>query len=203
MKAILTLLVLCGSLSCVAQTPYEQARAGMAAGDTIKLPVDPATKLITYSSVVAMPGLTQSEIYARGKIWFANTFRSGKDVVMSEEKDTGIIHGTSSETIYTTYALSVNTSKLWYSVKLTAKDGRYKYDISRFLIEATPTINDQHPEAIAVERTLLATETAPRWRATVRQQRVRVHDLATKLSAGIKNDMSKPAAGASAGKSDW
>ena len=90
MKQLLTLLLcLCASFA------HAQAL------DSLKFPIDPDSHLITFSEVVQAPGVSQAELYARAKLWFAGTFKSAKDVEQADEKEAGVVQGTGWQDIYT------------------------------------------------------------------------------------------------------
>jgi hypothetical protein len=176
------------------------ASAQVQPADTLKLPIDPETKRITYSAVVQEPGASQGELYARAKLWFAGAFKSAKDVVQADEKEAGVVQGTGWQDVYIKVILSPTASKLWYTVKLAVKDGRYKYDISEFRLQEYSSTYNLNPQPYAAEGILIEVK---QFRKIRLQQRVQIDLAATQLVASIKASMSRPAAGTSAGKSDW
>lgn len=170
--------------------------------DSLKFPIDPDTHLITYTEVVSAQGIPQTELYARAKLWFAGTFKSAKDVVQADEKEAGVVQGAGWQTIYIKSMGIPSPLKLWYTVKLAVKDGRYKYDISSFRTEAEVSKYNLNPTANPVEGTLLMEKTPGVFRGIYRQERRQLNDAAVALVSSIKAGMSKPAAGTTGGK-DW
>jgi hypothetical protein len=192
MKKLLTLLF-CLSASWA---------SAQAVGDTIKLPVSADTHLVTYSEVVQAPGVSQSELYSRAKLWFASTFKSAKDVVQADEKEAGVVQGTGWSTTYVKSLGIPSPQKLWYTVKIAVKDGRYKYDISSFQIENEAGQYNRNPTPYPVERALLAEKSKGMVGKILGQQRQNVKDAALTLASTIKEGMNKPAAGTAGGK-EW
>jgi len=135
--------------------------AGLASGQTVKqvaaiinapLPLDPSSRLIDFTKVVQVPGANKDELYARGKVWFANTFKSAQNVIQADDKSAGILIGKGWQTAYVPNVFgSPIAVKLWYTVKLAFKEGRYKYDITDFKFEYPITKYNLSPTQIAAE----------------------------------------------------
>jgi len=141
-------------------------------------------------------------LYARAKLWFAGNFKSAKDVVQADEKEAGVVQGTGWQTIIIKSMGIPGPMKLWYTVKLAVKDGRYKYDISSFRTEGEVSKYNLNPVANPVEPTLLMVKSPAMFRGIYRQERQQLNDAALALTSSIKAGMSKPAAGTTGGK-DW
>ncbi|WP_400194089.1 DUF4468 domain-containing protein [Hymenobacter sp. B81] len=169
-------------------------------GESVVLPVDPATKLVTYTAVVQVPGASQNELYARGKVWFVNTFNSAKAVMQAEEKDAGLLIGKGWTGIVKKGALGIPMEeKLWYTVRLSVKEGRYKYEIYQFKTELPASSSNPTPEASAVESYLVReVKKGDPFYKLVMQGRAQVDAEATKLIESINKAMAQPATGG-----DW
>jgi hypothetical protein len=203
MKAILLLLVFFAAAPCFAQSNAAKAREALAAADSIKFPIDPTSQRITYSEVVQQPGVSQAELYARAKLWFANTFKSAKDVVQAEDKDAGVMQGTGWQDIYIKSMGIPSASKLWYTVKLAAKEGRYRYEITEFRLQSYPSKYIYNPTPTPIENGILNPKPSGMVKGIIRQEKQQLDAAAHQLITSIEGGMSKPAAGTSAGKSDW
>jgi hypothetical protein len=167
------------------------------------IPYDPATGLILYSEVVQTPGASQGELYARAKLWFADTFKSTKAVVQADDKEAGIIQGTAFQNIYVLAMVTPSPEKLWYTVKIALKDGRYKYDITKFCVQSYPT--QYYPnvgEPIAAEGYVSSDQKKGTALTIARSARREIAFAGAALEQSIIMGMSKPAAGTNAGK-DW
>lgn len=118
---------------------------GLAPGQTVKqlattltapLPFDTSTHLIDFAKVVQEPGASKDELYARGKVWFAETFKSTKNAIQVDDKDAGILIGKSWQPAYLANAFgSTDALIVWYTVKIAFKDGRYRYNLTNFQFE--------------------------------------------------------------------
>jgi hypothetical protein len=188
MKTFLTLLLCLSAALAHAQV-----------ADTVKLPIDPTTRRITYTGVVQVPGVSQAELYTRAKLWFADTFKSAKEVVQADEKDAGIVQGRgwAPISIHFIGARRPTTDfKLWQTIKIMVKDGRYRYEISSFEAELGST-------TIPLEENLRRQESAgPKYAPVVAEYKEQVKAAELGLSASITAGMSKPATSTAAGK-DW
>ena len=111
----------------------------------ITLPMDADTHLITYSGVVEVAGTSKGELYARGKVWFANAFKSAQNVIQADDKEAGLVVGKGWTQTYITIMLTPAAEKLWYTVKLSFKDGKYRYEITDFMFEGSPSKYNLHP----------------------------------------------------------
>lgn len=80
---------------------------------------------INFSEVVTVEDANKGELYARAKLWFANSFDSSNHVIQLDDKDNGIVLGKGK--------ISEKNSggkKTWeFTVKIQLKEGRYKADI--------------------------------------------------------------------------
>ena len=96
------------------------------------IPREPGTGKVHYTAVGTVDGLARDALYLRAKTWAINAFYSPKDVISTEEQDVGIIicKGFSEETIRFQGARS--RQRLYFTVQVSVKEGRYKYDFSDF-----------------------------------------------------------------------
>jgi hypothetical protein len=102
---------------------------------TTKLPVDSTTNLITYQDVVKVDGVSKDDIYVRAREWYARAFSSANSVIQMDDKAAGKIIGKGlSSSYYTVMRRPVNYN-LHYTISITAKEGRYRYEITSFNVE--------------------------------------------------------------------
>jgi hypothetical protein len=88
---------------------------------------------LNFHEVVQVDSASKEQLYLRAKVFFANAFNSAKDVIQMDDREAGIIIGKGWDNIFIKIALHQVPLKMWYSVKIQSKDGRYKcevYDIS-------------------------------------------------------------------------
>ncbi|MGY0037621.1 DUF4468 domain-containing protein [Pedobacter sp. NJ-S-72] len=88
-----------------------------------QVPIDSATKKITYTGVVEAPG-TKSQLFDRTLEWFATSFKSANDVIQVKDKVAGKFVG--SLIVYVSEGGPVSSS----NIVILVKDGKYKYTIT-------------------------------------------------------------------------
>lgn len=105
--------------------------------EKIVLPTDSSTNLITFQEVIKVEGVSKDELYLRAREWFARTFVSSQEVIQMDDKQGGKIIGKGVSSGSYSIMLSPILYYLNYTVSVTVKDGRYRYEISPFTIEGT------------------------------------------------------------------
>lgn len=97
-----------------------------------QLPVDADTKLVTYTEVVNMPGLSKKELYKRAEKWFRKYYKNPADVIKENDSLNTTIAGVHRFKITREVKGVKNDAGLvQYSIKVMCKDGKYKYEVSR------------------------------------------------------------------------
>ncbi|MBX2969410.1 MAG: DUF4468 domain-containing protein [Cyclobacteriaceae bacterium] len=81
--------------------------------------------VVTYTKVVQVEGVTKDELYLRAKKWFVTTYKSAKDVIQLDDKESGTIVGKGNFRI-TYYA---REPLIDHTISISVKDGRFKYEI--------------------------------------------------------------------------
>lgn len=107
------------------------------------VPVDTITKQVSYASVVEVQG-SKSELYTKARAWFATAFKNSNYVIQMDDKEAGKIIGKGAEFGNIMDALNIvtlGTFKLNYTVYITVKDGKYRYEITDFNSEDQPGKN--------------------------------------------------------------
>ena len=102
------------------------------AQETVKLPVDPDTKLITYKEVVTVAG-TPAELYNRAIEWINKQYKNPADATKVRDQASGIIeiiHRIEINRI--DKGATIMVGRVDYSMKLEMKEGRFRYTITRF-----------------------------------------------------------------------
>ena len=188
MKPFLTLLLLLlGSHISIAQ----------------ELPVDATNGLINFSQVLPLEGVSQAQLYARGKVWFATAFKSANSVVQADDQATGVLVGKAWAPISIHYIGAnrpASQLRLWYTVKLGFKEGRYRYEITDMQMEWPNSSNPNQP----LENLAFKVSGAPaKQMAIIAEYQQETNRVASGLESSIKTSMAKPAAGTVAGKTDW
>lgn len=123
-KQVATVFLLIMATSCFAQKELK-----------IKLPLDSSTNKVIYSSVINVEGINKEELYNRAKEWFVVTYNSAKDVLQMDDKVAGKIIGKGTSRGQYKFMLSNTSYYLNYTLSVTLKDGRYRYEFSQFTVE--------------------------------------------------------------------
>jgi len=90
-----------------------------------------------YEEVVTLDSsFTQSLLFVNANEWVAQSFKSANDVIQMADKDAGIIIAKGFFSIPTTMICEGN---VYFTVKIQAKDGKYKYTFSDYSHEASIT----------------------------------------------------------------
>lgn len=105
---------------------------GVLLAQQISMPIDSASNLISYQEVVSVEGASKDELYIRATEWFAKTFKSAQDVIQMDDKSAGKVIGKGSAKNYYTVLMSPVEYYLNYTISITTKEGRYRYEISPF-----------------------------------------------------------------------
>ncbi len=95
---------------------------------------------IKFEEVVQVDSaLSKSSLFKVGKLWLNDTYRSGKNVIQMEDENAGIILGKAViKYTPTFYSASVPaTGYINYTIKLSFKNGRYKYEFYDFIHEGS------------------------------------------------------------------
>lgn len=85
--------------------------------------------LIVYTEVIKLDSTyTRDLLFKNAKQWLVDNFKSGKDVLQTEDKEIGYIIGQGYFVVgKNPVGFFVTNSRIWFTVKIEVKDGRYKY----------------------------------------------------------------------------
>ena len=87
-----------------------------------------------FTDVVKVDSVSSLELYNRGNVWFATTYKSSTDVIQLEDKEAGVIIGKAIMPFKPSISLAEKaTGSVSYTVKLYFKEGRYKVEIVDFV----------------------------------------------------------------------
>ncbi|KUG09031.1 DUF4468 domain-containing protein [Solirubrum puertoriconensis] len=132
MKNPFLLLTLLGLLTA----PVLRAQQPTGKEHAAALPVSSASKLITYTSVVEVPGASRDELFTRASQWVSTAYKSSVSAPQTIDKEGGkiIIQGFTPAKLK---ALGINSTagNVTHTLSLYVKDGRYKYEFTNFYHE--------------------------------------------------------------------
>jgi hypothetical protein len=183
MKALLTILL----IGCLAGSSWGQGRGTTPAA----VPIDGTTHRILYTAVVPVAGVSRADLLARAQAWAKGKATSDKPVVVTSEPDTEqiVVRGVHS------FVEDVNRkpNPLHYVATIALRDGRYKYELTDFVLE--------YPGYRKDPATMLPVEDYYNGRVTpTGESGAKAMDAlrrnfaadAAKLVAGLKEAMSQP-----------
>ena len=128
MRKFLTIVCLMGSVAAFAQKGEKVERPAF--------PVDEETKLVTYTDVIQVPGITKDSLYNVAMEWMKKFYKSPSQAIKSQSKEDGVIEIkhqfqlTRDEKGQTVKAAQIN-----YYLTLQFRDGRFKYTITKIHVE--------------------------------------------------------------------
>lgn len=95
---------------------------------------------LKYSETISIE-ITKSESFDRAKLWLAETYKNSKEVIQHEDKDNGVILGRGASRYIPGYldknfkyftAMKFYNGFVYYTVKLSFADGKYKVEFYNF-----------------------------------------------------------------------
>jgi len=86
-----------------------------------------------------MEGVSKDDLFDRAKNWFTENFRDANSVLQVDDKENGQLVGRAIMKYNPNILMSRDMFKgsIWYLVKITTRDGRYKYEVTSFTHEAS------------------------------------------------------------------
>jgi hypothetical protein len=164
----------------------------------INLPVDSTTNKVSYSEVVPVPGISKDDLYVRGREWFAKTFVSAQAVIQMDDKAAGKIIGKGVGYGTSSFMLTTSRFTIFYTVSLTVKDGRYRYEITDFYFQNPPSQYMRDPPRIPIDEYAMSSKYRNKkgeYKNNFKSVVVAVNTEALKLIEGIKSTLSQSAKG--------
>lgn len=95
-----------------------------------QLPKDETTGLFTYQEVIDQPG-TPEELYTRAREWFVHAYKDANKVIQLDDKANSTIIGKGKYMVY----LSMNNRFIQHTITIEAKENRYRYTITNFILD--------------------------------------------------------------------
>ncbi len=120
MKRLLPLLLLFLALSGYAQQLH------------YPMPVDLAARRTVVDTVVAVEGATKAELYSRAREWVAQYFVSSRAVLDMDDAASGKLIAEGHSLYTPLHSLIPNAGRLWRTIKIEVRDGRFRCQISDF-----------------------------------------------------------------------
>ncbi len=161
---------------------------------SITLPIDSISHKIDFTEVVKVDGASKDDLYIKAREWFAKTFVSAQKVIQMDDKDAGKIIGRGTARGVESSFLSPVSFTLYYTVSITMKDGRYRYEITDFEYQDDPTKYELSPSKHVLD--LIATDPKHKkkdgtYRDLWNGYLQKVFTTAESISASLKNTLSQ------------
>ncbi|MGB1050834.1 MAG: DUF4468 domain-containing protein [Chitinophagales bacterium] len=89
---------------------------------------------LTYEEVIQVESMSKEELFNRAKFWFVASYNSYNDVLQLEDKENGVIIGKANIKYEPSFLSGSGTTRgvVSYMIKVSTKEGRYKYEITDF-----------------------------------------------------------------------
>ena len=94
---------------------------------------------IVFSEVIQVDGVSKKELFNRARKWFADYYNSSETVIDLEDKESGILIAKPLGYANIPYILGFTAVKMFYTINIYVKDGRYKYEITDIINETDPS----------------------------------------------------------------
>ncbi|WP_336689373.1 MULTISPECIES: DUF4468 domain-containing protein [unclassified Chryseobacterium] len=94
------------------------------------------TEPVKYSEVVKVDStLSAKTLYSNAKIWFVNSFKNSKEVIVLDDSENKMILGKANMKFNSNIFVGSGAREGWISfdISIACKDGRYKYDFTNFI----------------------------------------------------------------------
>ncbi|MBD2723979.1 hypothetical protein [Hymenobacter armeniacus] len=190
MKTLLPIALFC----CLTGTTMGQAPASF--------PLDKATRRICYTAVVPAAGVSQADLRARARAWASGIAPASRPPIETSELDTEVVAADGSQPFAYTYEAVESGTRparhytiklvLHYTTKLSLREGRYRYEITTFVIEY-PMAKPPSPTSLPAEADLIeARALNENGSNSIAAERKSFAEAAAKLQAQLKQRMNTP-----------
>ena len=103
-------------------------------------PFDSSTHKVDYQEVVHVDSLSKDELFTRSREWFALICRDSKSVIQMDDRQSGKMIGKGNSKGYYKMLLVEIPFRVNFTLSITCKDNRYRYEMTDFVIT-----NDENP----------------------------------------------------------
>jgi hypothetical protein len=155
--------------------------------DSVSMPIDESTKLITYKEVVQEPG-TPQELFNRAVLWINSYYNNPSDVTKVRDPQTGEIKGVHRFRIENKdekTGLVTDAGTIQYNFTIEFKEGRYRYTLTEFILKQS--------SRIPIEKWMNKKDQqyTPQWDDYLRQVDAFAQSWAASLKKGMKPEIKK------------
>lgn len=112
--------------------------------DADPLPLNTQSQRIAYEGVVAVPGVSEADLYARASAWIAKTYNASDVVTGKSAQGELLVKGARLASLFRPYEgvlRQVYAGVIRHTLTIYVKDGRYKYQLTDLTHDAGSTLN--------------------------------------------------------------
>lgn len=96
------------------------------------------TGSIVFTEVISVDSINKNELFRRAKIFFVEYYKSANHVIQLEDSENATLIGKASSSFAVSAGMGIySTLHLKYTLKIQAKEGRYKYEIYDLIFSGT------------------------------------------------------------------
>ena len=150
---------------------------------------------IIFTEVVPAEGKTKDDLYNNSKMFFVNIYKETQDKLKQNKEASSV-----SDTQYSFITIKANGSevklKLFYTIEILSKDGKYKYEIKNII---TKTDSETPIEKMYDKLTTEKASRNPKLMETLKAYYASINAEVETIKSNIKKEMAK----SGAAKSEW
>jgi len=120
------------------------------------LPVDEETGLITFVYVFKAENSTKEGLYYKALDWFTEKYNAVDQVLWINDKENGELFGKPFTDIMILEAGMGEMEKMYYTIRIYLKEGRYKCVVTDIQYQSYPSEFDQFPDRYAAESIIIS-----------------------------------------------
>lgn len=111
--------------------------------DPLQVELNEVDGRVEYQEVIEIPEASAKDLYAKARLWFADTYKDSKEVLELDDPTSGVLVGTGWSTFFYTVQLHITT-------KIEVKDGRYRYTIYNMQVKNPATsVSARYEDTVA------------------------------------------------------
>ena len=150
---------------------------------------------IIFTEVVTAEGKTKDDLYNNSKMFFVNIYKVTQDKLKQNKEASSV-----SDTQYSYITVKANGGevklKLFYTLSILSKDGKYKYEIKNIITKSDiETPIEKMFDKLASEKAVKN----PKLKETLKAYYAAINAEVETIKSNIKQEMAK----SGAAKSDW
>lgn len=105
---------------------------------------------VEYQEVIEVAGATADQLYNAARLWFSKTYNNSEAVLELDDRQAGALMGTGFSKIYTKVMGLSNSAKLWSTMQVEVKDGRYRYTLNDIRVQDYPSDYNLTPAKLPI-----------------------------------------------------